>query len=66
MTDEQLAATNLAIEKLGGLTEVAKRYKISTAAVQNWRTRGVPQDRVKEIEKDSGIPRAKLLPDLYA
>lgn len=66
MKKQQLAATNQAIKNLGGLTKAAKRYKISIQAVQNWRARGVPQDRVKEIAADSGVARELLLPDLYA
>jgi hypothetical protein len=66
MTKQQLAATNLAISNLGGLTEVSRRYDITVQAVQNWRVRGVPQDRVKQVAADSGVPREKLLPELYA
>jgi len=66
MTRAQLAATNRAIKALGGLTAVAERYDISIQAVQNWRKRGVPPGRVKAIATDSGVPREKLLPDLYA
>lgn len=66
MTKEQRAATNLAIKNLGGLSATADRYGISRQAVQNWRTRGIAQDRVKQVAKDSGVPRERLLPDLYA
>lgn len=66
MDAKQLAATNLAIKNLGGITKTAKRYGISIPAVQNWRKRGVPQERIKQIEEDSGVPREKLLPHLYA
>jgi DNA-binding phage protein len=66
MNAKQLAATNRAIKALGGITKTAKRYGISVPAVQNWRTRGVPKERVKDVEKDSGVSRAALLPNLYA
>jgi hypothetical protein len=66
MNKKQLAATNRAIAALGGITKTAKRYGITAQAVQNWRTRGVPLERIKDLERDSGVPRAKLLPDLYA
>lgn len=65
MDAKQLAATNLAIKNLGGITKASRRYKISIAAVQHWRKRGVPQERINEIEKDSGVAREKLLPHLY-
>lgn len=66
MNKKQLAATNKAIRALGGITAVAARYDITLQAVQNWRTRGVPSGRVKEIAADSGVSREELLPDLYA
>jgi hypothetical protein len=62
MTPKQLAATNKAIKTLGGLTKTAKRYGISVPAVQNWRTRGVPKTRVKEVGQDSGVALELLLP----
>ena len=66
MTKAQLAATNKAIKLLGGITKTARRYEITVQAVQNWRTRGVPKEKVKQIAVDSGVPRELLLPDLYA
>jgi hypothetical protein len=66
MTKEQRAATNLAIKNLGGLSKAAARYGISVQGVQNWRTRGVPKERVKQVAKDSGVARERLLPALYA
>ena len=65
MNEKQLAATNLAIERLGGITKAAEHYDISVSAVQQWRTKGVPKNRVKEIEADTGVAREDLLPDLY-
>jgi DNA-binding transcriptional regulator YdaS (Cro superfamily) len=66
MNAKQRVATNKAIKALGGLSRAAQKYGISTQAVQNWRLRGVPPRRVKQIEKDSGVRREELLPDLYA
>lgn len=66
VSTKQLRATNRAIKALGGITKTARRYGISIPAVQNWRTRGVPQERIKDIEADSGVPREELLPQLYA
>jgi hypothetical protein len=62
----QLAATNEVIKALGGITKTAAHYGISIAAVQLWRTRGVPKDRVRQIETDTGVTRERLLPNLYA
>lgn len=62
---KQLAATNEVIKALGGITATARHYGISIQAVQNWRARGVPMERVKEIEADTGVERARLLPALY-
>lgn len=38
--------------------------KISRAAVGKWRS--VPQHRVAEVSKITGIPREHLLPEVYA
>jgi DNA-binding transcriptional regulator YdaS (Cro superfamily) len=61
----QLAATNEVIKTLGGITKAAAHFDITIPAVQLWRTRGVPKDRVKAIEAATGVKRARLLPKLY-
>jgi TorA maturation chaperone TorD len=53
-----------AIRAVGGVTELARRIRISQPSVSNW-TR-VPAERVLAVESASGIARAILRPDLYA
>jgi DNA-binding transcriptional regulator YdaS (Cro superfamily) len=67
------AAIEKAIEAVGGVTELAKRLKVSPQVINNWRSRGVPAVRVLEIERatvieEGGEPRVTrhdLRPDLY-
>lgn len=66
MDPEQLAALNEAIEKGGGIVKLAKTLNVTISAIQQWRTRGLPSKRAKALETASGVPRARLLPDLYA
>jgi DNA-binding transcriptional regulator YdaS (Cro superfamily) len=49
----------VSLEKLGESLGVTK------AAVRYWERKGVPPERLVEIEKATGIPRAKLRPDLF-
>lgn len=67
------AALEKAIKAVGGITELAKRLKVSPQVVQNWRTRGVPAGAVLKVEhatvmEEGGEPRVtrfELSPDLY-
>ena len=66
------AALEKAIRAAGGLTALAEKLEVRPQAVHNWRTRGVPAERVLEIEKatvgdggDPAVTRHDLRPDLY-
>lgn len=48
----------------GSFRVLAARLGISAQAVSQWRR--IPQDRIVQVEKEFGIPREKLRPDLYA
>ena len=61
MRNEGLAE---AIRAAGGVSELARRIGIAQPSVSNWDR--VPADRVASVEAASGIPRAKLRPDLFA
>lgn len=65
MNKKQLAAINRVITALGGITKTAKRYNITTQAVQGWRRRGIPLKRMQDVVKDSGVPREEVWPHLY-
>lgn len=67
------AAIEKAIDAVGGVTELAKRLKVSPQVIQNWRSRGVPAVRVLDLERatvmeeggDPRVTRSDLRPDLY-
>lgn len=64
-----------AIDLLGGPTEAAKRLSshfpdrkpLTTAAVWNWRNRGVPAEYCIAIERELAgkVRRSELRPDIY-
>jgi DNA-binding transcriptional regulator YdaS (Cro superfamily) len=57
------AGLERAINAAGSLRKLAKLLKIQPSAVRKWRN--VPDHRIIEIEKKTGVPREKLRPDLY-
>lgn len=58
-----MTALDRAIEKAGGVPELARRIGISRQALYNW-TR-IPAERVVAVESATGIPRSELRPDLH-
>ncbi len=52
-----------AIAAAGGINALAHRLGINGPSVHRWRR--VPQDRIVQIEREVGVPRAVLRPDLY-
>lgn len=54
-----------AIDAAGGLSALAQMMQTSPQAVANWRVRGIPAERVLEIERATGISRHELRPDIY-
>ena len=53
-----------AIEAAGGILALGRKLGLSQAAVSRWRS--VPPHRVLEIERQTGLPRKVLRPDLHA
>jgi len=47
------------------LADVATALGVQPPAVSKWSRRGVPAERVLEVERVTGIPRHVLRPDLY-
>ncbi len=55
-----------AIEAAGGLSSLAERLKTSPQVISNWRARGsVPAVRVLDLERETGVSRHELRPDIY-
>lgn len=43
---------NQIIDALGGTSKVARIFEISTAAVAQWRKKGIPKYPMREIKRD--------------
>jgi hypothetical protein len=65
MEKKRLAAINRGIAALGGFVKTAARFKITPAALQHWRTRGVPIKHLREFSDASGVPIEDLNPELF-
>jgi DNA-binding transcriptional regulator YdaS (Cro superfamily) len=59
----RLPILDLAIKKAGGLRELGRALGINYQALQTWRR--IPAERVRDIERVTGIPREKLRPDIF-
>lgn len=57
------AGLNSAIDAAGGVAQLARKLGIAQPSVSNWNR--VPAERVIAVEAATGIPRAKLRPDLF-
>lgn len=64
-TDKQvLAGLQAAIDKAGGKGRLMRAIGLTPGAINYWR-KGVPIERVLEVEKATGVPRHILRPDYY-
>lgn len=61
MSDQGL---QLAVAAVGSRWQLAKRLNLTISAVARWHE--IPIKRVLEVEKVTGIDRAKLRPDLFS
>jgi DNA-binding transcriptional regulator YdaS (Cro superfamily) len=48
---------------LGSKSKLARGLKMTPQSLQNWRR--VPPLRVLDVERETGIPRYRIRPDLY-
>lgn len=62
-----MEALQRAIEAAGGLSELAGRMKVKPQVVSNWRTRGIPPERVLAIEEavQGAVTRFELAPEIH-
>jgi DNA-binding transcriptional regulator YdaS (Cro superfamily) len=58
------AGIEKAAKAAGTISALAKKLGITRSAICQWPR--IPAERVVEIEKVTGVPRAELRPDLYA
>jgi DNA-binding transcriptional regulator YdaS (Cro superfamily) len=59
------AFTHFTTTNRGALSRIAREIGVQRAAVCKWQTRGIPAERVLDVERATGIPRHALRPDLY-
>ena len=52
-----------ALKRAGGQQALGRLLNISVQAVHQWRR--VPAERIIAVERATGVPRARLRPDLY-
>lgn len=57
------AALDEAIERAGGVSQLARELGVTSQAVSQWTM--APVGRVIQIEKATGINRSRLRPDIY-
>lgn len=60
-----MQAIEKAITAAGGLSKLADLLDVKPQVVHNWRSRGVPAERVLEVERVTGVSRHQLRSDLY-
>ena len=65
ITAAELEALNEAIH-VHGIVMLAEKLKVKVNSIQNWRTRGVPPEKIVPIEEATGVSRKRLKPALYA
>jgi DNA-binding transcriptional regulator YdaS (Cro superfamily) len=58
-----ISALTEATQRAGGQARLAKLLGVTRQAVCQWKR--VPADRVREIERLTGVPREVLRPDLF-
>jgi DNA-binding transcriptional regulator YdaS (Cro superfamily) len=61
----QKDALQRAIKSAGSGIKLAKAIGVSRQAIQQWKRTGVPAVRCADVERATGISRAKLRPDIY-
>jgi DNA-binding transcriptional regulator YdaS (Cro superfamily) len=57
------AIVKQAIKAFGSKAKTARALGVTRSAISQWRN--IPVNRVIDIEKITGIPRAELRPDIY-
>lgn len=53
------------LSKRGEATRIGRGLGISHSAVQQWLHKGVPAERVLDVERLTGISRHELRPDVF-
>lgn len=64
-TREQLAERARKVIDEFGLTKLADALEADPQVVSNWRKRGIPPDRVRDVERVTGASRHDVRPDVF-
>jgi len=54
----------IAIKAAGSMRGLARLLGIAPQSIVRWKS-GIPAERIVEVERVTGVPRAVLRPDLY-
>lgn len=54
-----------AIKAAGSQSELARKLELTPQAVQGWTKKGLPAERVIQVERETGVSRHELRPDIY-
>lgn len=69
MNDVARMALEESISRAGGVVSLAKKVGAKQARVSNWRSRGrvpvEPENYCLLVEKETGVPKERLRPDIY-
>lgn len=60
-----LKALDKAIKLAGGVNALAEELGVKHPAIVQWKLRGVPAERARQIEAATGVPLHELRPDLW-
>ncbi len=60
-----MEAIDRACNAVGGASALAILIDVSPQAVYLWKRNGVPAERVLQIERETGVHRSELRPDIY-
>ena len=63
VSSSHIPALALAAQRVGGFAKLAQMLGVSRQAVHKWQR--IPAERVREIERLTGISSADLRPDLF-
>jgi DNA-binding transcriptional regulator YdaS (Cro superfamily) len=55
----------LANEPKVTLEDLGSRFGVNKSTVLRWEEERVPAERVLDVERETGVPRHELRPDLY-
>lgn len=61
----EATALTKAIDRAGGVSQLARALGVRQSVVSNWRKRQVPADRCRAIERATGVSAYELRPDVF-